>query len=94
MTLVDNNNDIDLLSSTYPAVAPEVIGHIKEEVGRKQFTHFWSKHAFAVNPDLHRQPPCTALSWHLQYCAFQTREQLGSLSDIVNSTQVHACSDA
>lgn len=40
-----------------PAIVPEVMGNLQEQVSREEFAQFWSKHVFAVNPDLQRQPP-------------------------------------
>lgn len=79
---------------TDPAVAPEIIANIKEEAGREQFTQFWSKHVFAVNPDLHRQPPARRSRGTYNTAPSELRNKMGPLSDVVNRTQVHACSDA
>lgn len=77
-----------------PTVAPEIMANIQEAIGREQFTEFWSKHVFAVNPDLQRQPPARRSRGTYNTSSSELENKMGPLSDVVNRTQVHACSES
>jgi ATP-dependent DNA helicase PIF1 len=77
-----------------PAVAPALSANIDTEAGRHEFTQFWSHHVYAVNPDLDRQPPARRSRGVYNMSPNELENKKGQLSDVINRTQIHACSDA
>lgn len=77
-----------------PGGAPEVQAAPLNEVSRQEFTQFWSKHVFAVNPEPNRQPPARRSRSVYNSSTAQLANTFGQLSDVVNRTQKHACSEA
>jgi ATP-dependent DNA helicase PIF1 len=77
-----------------PSVAPEVQTAPLNEESRRQFTEFWSKHVFAVNPEPNRVPPARRSRGTYNTNTADLDNTFAALSDVVNRTQKHACTEA
>jgi hypothetical protein len=75
-------------------VAPEVQTAPLNEESRRLFTEFWSKHVFAVNPEPNRQPPARRSKGTYNTSTTELSNTFEALSDVVNRTQKHACTEA
>jgi ATP-dependent DNA helicase PIF1 len=76
-----------------PNAVPELSVPLNQDAHREAFTQFWSKHIFAINPEPDRQPPPRRSRGTYNTRTDELANSFSIVSDVVNRTQVHKCSD-
>lgn len=74
--------------------APELDVNTGDMASRQAYTSFWAHHVYAVNPEPNRQAPARRSRGVYNTSADELQNSVAHLSDVVNRTQVHACSEA
>jgi ATP-dependent DNA helicase PIF1 len=75
------------------AVAPEAFYELDDEAKRALFTALWKRHIYAINPEPGRQRAGRRTRGVYNLPSKDLQNTVEQLSDVVNRTQVHVCSD-
>lgn len=76
------------------SVAPEVALPLDAEENRVLFTQLWSRHIYALNPEPGRERAAKRSRGVYNMGSTELQNSVEHLSDVVNRTQIHTCSES